>query len=250
MRTHRSRLAAFTTVTTAALALTLTACGGDDTAGAAGASSASASAASAASSPSASASAVEQSGDKDQGGADQTGAKGQGGANQSGAEGQGGADQNGDADQGKQVVGGTGSATAPACTTKGLRISAETQDGPPYTHLTLTAKNTSGRTCRMTGFPEIRFLDNARGTVPSVAKSKPLTPVVLEPGYSAYAAVRISDGGRKESTEAVTDFSVTLPSGAGMAIVKAPGAEGIAVDPARWATGYWTTELRNGADEF
>ncbi|MGW4198116.1 DUF4232 domain-containing protein [Streptomyces sp. NPDC005004] len=236
MRTHRSRLAVLTTVTTAALALTLTACGGDDTGAGSGAK---ASGAASASSPSASASAVEQSGDKGQGGVDQSGDKDQGGA-----------DQTGDADQGKQVVGGTGSATAPACTTKGLRISAETQDGPPYTHLVLTAKNTSGRTCRMTGFPEIRFLDNARGTVPSVAKSKPLTPVVLEPGVSAYAAVRISDGGRKESTETAKDFSVTLPSGAGMAIVQAPGAEGIAVDPARWATGYWTQELRNGADDF
>ncbi|MGV9424632.1 DUF4232 domain-containing protein [Streptomyces sp. NPDC003656] len=242
MRTHRSRLAVLTTVTTAALALTLTACGGDDTGAGAGAKTsgaANASSPAASASASASASAVEQSGDKDQGG-----------ANQSGDKGQGGTDQNGDADQGKQVVGGTGSATAPACTTKGLRISAETQDGPPYTHLVLTAKNTSGRTCRMTGFPEIRFLDNAQGTVPSVAKSKPLTPVVLEPGVSAYAAVRISDGGRKESTQTVKDFSVTLPSGAGMAIVRAPGAEGIAVDPARWATGYWTQELRNGADEF
>ncbi|WP_018543811.1 DUF4232 domain-containing protein [Streptomyces sp. LaPpAH-108] len=220
MRTYRSRLAVFSAVTTAALALTLTACGGDDTGAGAGAKEsgvAGASSPSASASVSASPSAVEQSGDKE---------------------------------QGKQVVGGTGSATAPACTAKGLGISAETQDGSPYTHLVLTAKNTSGRTCRMTGFPEIRFLDNARGTVPSVAKSKPVTAVVLEPGVAAYAAVRISDGGRKESTEAVKDFSVTLPGGAGMAIVRAPGAEGIAVDPARWATGYWTRELRNGADEF
>jgi hypothetical protein len=35
-----------------------------------------------------------------------------------------------------------------------------------------------------------------------------------------------------------------------MAAVKAPGSEGIAVDPATWATGYWTPELRNGADDF
>ncbi|MFD8909943.1 DUF4232 domain-containing protein [Streptomyces sp. NPDC059575] len=242
MRTYRSRIATFTAVTTAALALTLTAC--DDGTGAA------ASGAASAASPSDSASAVEQSGDKDQGGANQSGDKDQGNVDQSGDKDQGGGDQSGDADQGKQVVGGTGSATAPLCTTKGLRISAETQDGPPYTHLVLTAKNTSGRTCRMTSFPEIRFLDNARGTVPSVAKSKPATSVVLEPGFSAYAAVRISDGGRKEETETVKDFSVTLPNGTGMAIVQAPGAEGISVDPARWATGYWTQELRNGADEF
>jgi hypothetical protein len=62
--------------------------------------------------------------------------------------------------------------------------------------------------------------------------------------------VRLSDGGVDEDVETVEDFSVTLQGNAGMAIVKAPGAEGIAVDPAKWATGYWTPELRNGADDF
>ncbi|MEU1122011.1 DUF4232 domain-containing protein [Streptomyces sp. NPDC005899] len=146
---------------------------------------------------------------------------------------------------------GTGaSSSTPVCTTKDLRISAATQDGPPYTHIVLTAKNTTGHNCRMEGFPEVRFLENARGAAPAVARSKPAAPVVLTAGAPAYALVRLSDGGVDEDVEAVEDFSVTLQGKGGMAIVKAPGAGGIAVDPAKWATGYWTYELRNGADDF
>ncbi|ESU50084.1 hypothetical protein P376_1928 [Streptomyces sp. HCCB10043] len=103
----------------------------------------------------------------------------------------------------------------------------------------------------MKEYPHIHFLDNARGIVPPVAKSKPQAPVILEPGQSAYAAVRMSEGGRKETTETVKEFTVTLKAnGGGMAVVKSPAAEGLAVNPQKWATGYWTPELRNGADDF
>ncbi|NEE19346.1 DUF4232 domain-containing protein, partial [Streptomyces sp. SID7499] len=148
--------------------------------------------------------------------------------------------------------GGTSAkAAAPLCTAKGLQITAERQDGPPYTHLTLSAKNTSGAGCEMKEYPHIHFLDNARGIVPPVAKSKPQTPVILEPGQSAYVAVRMSEGGRKENTETVKEFTVTLKAnGGGMAVVKSPAPEGLSVNPQKWATGYWTTELRNGADDF
>ncbi|WP_405434956.1 DUF4232 domain-containing protein [Streptomyces anulatus] len=132
-----------------------------------------------------------------------------------------------------------------------MQITAERQDGPPYTHLTLSAKNTSGAGCEMKEYPHIHFLDNARGIVPPVAKSKPQAPVILEPGQSAYVAVRMSEGGRKESTETVKEFTVTLKAnGGGMAVVKSPAPEGLSVNPQKWATGYWTTELRNGADDF
>jgi hypothetical protein len=61
----------------------------------------------------------------------------------------------------------------------------------------------------------------------------------------------MSEGGRKESTETVKEFTVTLKAnGGGAAVVKSPAPEGLAVNPQKWATGYWTTELRNGADEF
>ncbi|KUL55003.1 DUF4232 domain-containing protein [Streptomyces sp. NRRL S-1521] len=141
-------------------------------------------------------------------------------------------------------------AAAPVCTTEDLKISAARHGGPPYTHIVLTAKNTSGHSCRMTGHPEIQFLESHRENVPPVAKSRPAAPVVLKAGAPAYAMVRLSDGGVDESTEPVSGFSVTLKGGGGTAAVTAPGRGGIAVDPAAWRTGYWTYELRNGADDF
>ncbi|MDF6020076.1 DUF4232 domain-containing protein [Streptomyces sp. JH34] len=238
MRTFRTRTTVLATTATAVLALSLTACGdngtGTKSAGPAGSGS------------TAAAAAVKPA--QNAGSSDDAGSAVNDGATQ----------DSGDAGTAKttnstKTTGGTKTGSGgdvAACTTKGLAISAEVQDGPPYTHIVLTAKNTSGHSCLMQGFPEIRFLENARGAVPAVAKSKPAGPVVLAAGAPAYAAVRLSDGGMDEDVEAVKDFSVTLQGNAGMAIVKAPGAEGITVDPAKWATGYWTPELRNGADEF
>lgn len=86
--------------------------------------------------------------------------------------------------------------------------------------------------------------------VPAVAKSKPAAPVVLAPGAPAYALVKLSDGGVDEDNEPVSAFSVTLEGDSTVVAVAAPGSEGIAVDPAKALTGYWTPELRNGADDF
>uniref|UniRef100_A0AAU2VRX4 DUF4232 domain-containing protein n=1 Tax=Streptomyces sp. NBC_00008 TaxID=2903610 RepID=A0AAU2VRX4_9ACTN len=144
----------------------------------------------------------------------------------------------------------TGSASVPLCTTKDVRISAAAQDGPPYTHIVLTAKNTSGHRCEMKGFPEIQFLESHKQNIPSVAKSKPATRIVLDAGAPAYALVKLSNGGVDEDVEPVTAFAVWLQGGSGQAAVRAPRAEGIAVDPAVYRTGYWTYELRNGADDF
>ncbi|WAL96743.1 DUF4232 domain-containing protein [Streptomyces sp. Je 1-369] len=141
-------------------------------------------------------------------------------------------------------------AAAPVCTTKDVTISAARHGGPPYTHIVLTAKNTSGHSCKMTGFPEIQFLESHKQDVPAVAKSKPASPVVLKAGAPAYALVKISDGGVDETNEPVSAFQVTLQGGGGRAAVRAPGSAGIAVDPAKALTGYWTYELRNGADDF
>ncbi|MFJ6464879.1 DUF4232 domain-containing protein [Streptomyces sp. NPDC091387] len=146
--------------------------------------------------------------------------------------------------------GTTGSASTPLCTTEDVRISAATQDGPPSTHLVLTAKNTSGHRCEMKGFPQIQFLESHKRNIPSVARSKPEAPVVLDAGAPAYALVKLSDGGADEDVEPVTAFAVRLQGGDGQATVRAPGAEGIAVDPATYRTGYWTYELRDGADDF
>ncbi|MFJ8971808.1 MULTISPECIES: DUF4232 domain-containing protein [Streptomyces] len=236
MRTFRNRTTVLAAATTAALALTLTACGDNGTGTRSEGSAASDSATVAAESPKADDDAAE------------TGTTGSTDSGNGTTQAAGTTKNSG----GSGTSGGTSAETsAPLCTAKGLTITAERQDGPPYTHLTLSAKNTSGAGCEMKEYPHIHFLDNARGIVPPVAKSKPQTPVILEPGQSAYVAVRMSEGGRKESTETVKEFTVTLKAnGGGMAVVKSPAPEGLSVNPQKWATGYWTTELRNGADDF
>lgn len=236
MRTFRNRTTVLAAATTAALALTLTACGDNGTGTRSEGSAASDSATVAADSPKAA---------DDAAGTGTTGSTGSGTGTAQAAGATKSAGGSGDSD------GTSAKASAPLCTAEGLQITAERQDGPPYTHLTLSAKNTSGAGCEMKEYPHIHFLDNARGIVPPVAKSKPQTPVILEPGQSAYVAVRMSEGGRKESTETVKEFTVTLKAnGGGMAVVKSPAPEGLSVNPQKWATGYWTTELRNGADDF
>ncbi|MFF0739723.1 DUF4232 domain-containing protein [Streptomyces sp. NPDC004111] len=142
---------------------------------------------------------------------------------------------------------------APACTVNDVKISAAKQDGTPTTHITLTAKNTSGRACTLLQYPLLAFGDiQTAKDVPAVAKSKPGTPVVLQPGAPAYAAVRVNNGGREEENHAVNSFNVNLFAADGPAegskVVSVAG--GIAVDDAVAKTGYWTPELRNGADEF
>ncbi|CAL9322003.1 DUF4232 domain-containing protein [Streptomyces sp. SudanB182_2057] len=163
------------------------------------------------------------------------GAKGSTGASSTGATG---------------ATGGRGTAATPVCAARDVRVTAATQDGPPYTHIVLTARNTSGHSCRLTGFPHIQFLESHKQDVPAVAKSKPATPAVLTAGAPAYALVKLSDGGVDEDNEPVSAFSVQLEGDSTVIAVTAPGSDGIAVDPAKALTGYWTPELRNGADDF
>ncbi|MFF4843090.1 DUF4232 domain-containing protein [Streptomyces collinus] len=152
--------------------------------------------------------------------------------------------------------GSTGSTGEPAsaatrvCTARDVRVTAATQGGPPTTHIVLTAKNTSGHSCRLAGAPHIQFLESHKQDVPAVAKSKPASPVVLTAGAPAYALVKLSDGGVDEDDEPVSAFSVVLEGDSTVIAVNAPGSGGVAVDPAKALTGYWTPELRNGADDF
>ncbi|KKZ70174.1 DUF4232 domain-containing protein [Streptomyces showdoensis] len=146
------------------------------------------------------------------------------------------------------------SANAPACTYNDVKITTAKADETPTEHIVLTATNTSGKTCRLYGYPLIAFgpIQTAKD-VPAVAKSKPAAPVVLQPGAPAYANVRIALGGAHEDNKVVNSFNVNLFTGSdpaeGSVVVKAP-AGGLAVDEAAAKTGYWTYELRNGADEF
>ncbi|GGX19210.1 DUF4232 domain-containing protein [Streptomyces chryseus] len=148
-----------------------------------------------------------------------------------------------------------GAAKAPACAVDDVRISAAKQDGVPTTHLTLTAVNVSGYACTLLQYPVIAFGDvpQTAKDVPPVAKSRPAAPVVLNAGAPAYAAVRVNQGGVDDNNRVVTSFYVNLFAADGPAegskTVPAPKG-GIAVDDAAAKTGYWTHELRDGADDF
>lgn len=229
---HRSTLLA---VTGTALALSLTACQSDTDSTSASAPTTSATVAS---SPA--------TADKGAGTSDATGATDSAGP-------AGSKDSAGSTDASAATTGPAGeqaTAATPVCTARDVRVTAATQDGPPYTHIVLTARNTTGHSCRLAGFPHVQFLESHKQDVPSVAGSKPAAPVVLTAGAPAYALVKLSDGGVDEDNEPVSAFSVVLEGDSTVIAVTAPGSDGIAVDPAKALTGYWTPELRNGADDF
>ncbi|MDX2559596.1 DUF4232 domain-containing protein [Streptomyces sp. TX20-6-3] len=254
MRTHhKSTVLAAAAI--AALSLGLTACGGGTDSGAKDAGSAS--------------SAPSDTGATDKGTgaagtADQTAAKsgsGSAGGSTTGGSTATGGTSGGSGTKGTTAGSSTGgkssgksSAAAPACAYGDIKVTAAKADEVPTEHIVLTATNTSGSACTLLEYPLIAFgpIQTAKD-VPAVAKSKPAAPVVLKPGAPAYANVRVALGGVHEDNKVVKSFNVNLFAADGPAegsiVVKAP-AGGIAVDEAAAKTGYWTEELRNGADEF
>lgn len=135
-----------------------------------------------------------------------------------------------------------------------MKVTMEKADETPTEHIMLTATNKSSRTCHLLKYPVLAFGDAYTAKeIPVVAKSKSLVPVVLEPGQAAYANVRVANGGAHEDNMVVKKFDVNFFASSGpaegTAVVQAPSG-GLAVDVAVAKTGYWTYELRNGADEF
>ncbi|MFE0640710.1 DUF4232 domain-containing protein [Streptomyces sp. NPDC058877] len=248
MRNHR-RNTVLAAAAIAALSLGLTACGGEDGAtgakDAGSASSPSTAAGSDGSNTAASGSTVDR-------------AAAEGGSATAGGSTTTGGSRTGSTSGGATVPTGSRSgkspAAAPACAHGDIKVTAAKEDEVPTEHIVLTATNTSGRSCTLLEYPLIAFgpIQTAKD-VPAVAKSKPAVPIVLKAGEPAYAHVRIALGGVHEDTEVVKEFNVNLfaPDGPaeGSIVVKAP-AGGLAVDEAVAKTGYWTYELRNGADEF
>ncbi|MGW7054208.1 DUF4232 domain-containing protein [Streptomyces sp. NPDC054887] len=243
MRTFIHRPAVLAVSAVAALGLTVTACGGADSAKDRG----SAESVSVTKPEGKAGNAATTGGD--------TGSTGSGtsGSTGSGTSGSTGSGTSGSATQaGSQQKAGV---KAPACSVDDVRVTAKKNDGVPTTHITLTATNVSGRACTLLQYPLLAFGDvpQTAKDVPPVAKSKPAAPVVLNAGTPAYAAVRVNNGGVDEKNHVVTSFYVILFAADGPAegskTVAAPQG-GIAVDDAVARTGYWTYELRNGADDF
>ncbi|MFI6638714.1 DUF4232 domain-containing protein [Streptomyces sp. NPDC050504] len=245
MRTSTRRPAVIAAAAVAALSLTLTACGGGGGTKDEGAAKTEKSAAGTTGSSGEGTTGSGTSGSSDSG------------TTASGTEGSG---TKGGTDSGSAGTTGTASnasstkVKAPACKADDIKISAAKQAGTPTTHISLTAKNVSGRACTLLKYPLIAFgeIQTAKD-VPAVDKSNPGTPVVLGPGAPAFAAVRIAEGGAHENNRVVNSFNVNLFAADGPAegskVVSAPGG-GIAVNDSVAKTGYWTPELRNGADEF
>ncbi|MCX5206495.1 DUF4232 domain-containing protein [Streptomyces sp. NBC_00237] len=243
MRTSARRPAVLAAAAVAALSLSLTACNGADKA-----------ASGSASSPS---SASEQSAS----GTDKSTGPGSDGKSSDTDKGKGSAGSGNDSGSGKS--GSSASQTGSkkpstgktrACTVDDVKMSATTNPEPPFTHLELTAKNTSGRTCQLVDYPQVTFGDfHTAKVIPAVAKSKPEAPVVLEPGAPAYAKIKINYGGVDEDSVALKEFNVQVFAAGGGAqegaeIVSVP--RGFQVDKKTAKTGYWTHEFRNGADDF
>ncbi|MFJ4342312.1 DUF4232 domain-containing protein [Streptomyces sp. NPDC088915] len=249
MRHHRKNTV-LAVAAVAALSLGLTACGGSDDTGAKDAGSASSAPRAAAGTGDAGTSA--QGDPTATTGGSTTGGSTSGGATAGGSTSGGKGTTASTASTGS--TGGKTSAKAPACAYGDVRVTVKKADEVPTEHVVLTATNVSGRTCTLLKYPLLAFgpIQTAKD-VPAVEKSRPAVPVVVKNGESAYANVRISLGGVHEDNEVVKEFNVNLFAAEGPAegsvVVKAP-AGGLAVDEAAAKTGYWTYELRNGADEF
>ncbi|MFJ5196994.1 DUF4232 domain-containing protein [Streptomyces sp. NPDC088394] len=249
MRTSIRRPAVLAASAVAALSLTLTACGGEDGSKDNGA---------AASVSAEQGTSGSSGGGSSNGGVGTTGSTTTGSGTTGSGTSTSGTTGSGTSTSGTVVQAGVkkkATAKAPACTVNDVKISAAKQAGLPTTHITLTATNISGHACTLLQYPLLGFgdLPQTSKDVPAVAKSKPGTPIVLNAGTPAYAAVRINNGGVDEKNHAVSSFYVNLFAADGPAegsrTVAAPKG-GIAVDDAAAKTGYWTYELRNGADEF
>ncbi|MFF8374667.1 DUF4232 domain-containing protein [Streptomyces sp. NPDC015661] len=254
MRNHRKNTV-LAAAAIAALSLGLTACGGgDDATGAkdAGSASSAPSTAGTGEAGAAGGGTADQTATKS--GSGSTGGSTAGGSTATGSTGSTGSTGGSKAGSTTGSTSGQSSTKAPACAYGDIKVTAAKADEVPTEHIVLTATNTSGRSCTLIEYPLIAFgpIQTAKD-VPAVAKSKPGTPIVLKAGEPAYANVRIALGGVHEDNKVVNEFNVNLFAAEGPAegsiVVKAP-AGGLAVDESAAKTGYWTYELRNGADEF
>jgi hypothetical protein len=238
MRTVRL---ATTIAASAALALTLTACGGDDGNGAAKPTRASSAAASAtpttATSPSVAPSAsVPETG--------QTAPTADGGS--TGSQTSGGNSSNGNGN-GKNPSSGTGSGSGTAkpvdCATGSLKFTAD-QVSRPVNHIVIKATNNGSRPCNLLAFPLLAFEKNAQAATAEIEESRPQAVVTLAPGATAYAGVTTSSGdgsGERSVRSSVISLHLKGRNGGsvgGAVRIPAPGGS-LYVEPAAAKVTYW-----------
>ncbi|WP_051885971.1 DUF4232 domain-containing protein [Streptomyces hygroscopicus] len=148
----------------------------------------------------------------------------------------GGADAG--AQGGLRADGGTGEEPG-ACGLDTMSVSV-TSVPQPANHLLMEITNQSGASCRLTGFPVVRFGD-ARSAVPADGNTRPQTAVTLAPGESGYAglttsAANVPAGGGRTAA----GMTVALPDGQSRHTVDLPGDAVEVGDGAE--VGYWQSD--------
>ncbi|MEU7201556.1 DUF4232 domain-containing protein [Streptomyces sp. NPDC045470] len=117
----------------------------------------------------------------------------------------------------------------------------------PINHILLTLTNTGSTRCDAYHYPALRF-DDAQAPTDVLQSSKPQSVVSVEPGQSAYAAVRTSDAtGEAEGGRTVHSLDVFFANRDGSyaerpAHPKLP--KGTYIDDSAQVT-YWQSELDN-----
>ncbi|MEU6326214.1 DUF4232 domain-containing protein [Streptomyces sp. NPDC047049] len=137
-----------------------------------------------------------------------------------------------------------------ACDAAKIRIVAERLTRP-VNHLLLKATNTSGAVCDLYYSPYLRF-DQAQSPLAELPASRPQSVVTLAPGESGYAGVLTSSAdGSGGNGRTVTSLSVSLPgrdgkgSIGGSATVALPGGS-VHLDDSAWVT-YWQSDANDAA---
>ncbi|WP_262701936.1 MULTISPECIES: DUF4232 domain-containing protein [Streptomyces] len=109
----------------------------------------------------------------------------------------------------------------------------------PANQLLLEITNQSGGTCRLTGFPSVRF-DDASPAVPEVADTRPQTVVTLAPGESGYAGLTTSAADDPTDDREAAALTVSLHGEDARRSVDLPGDS---VEVGRGAeVGYWQSD--------
>ncbi|MDT0455778.1 DUF4232 domain-containing protein [Streptomyces sp. DSM 41527] len=137
-----------------------------------------------------------------------------------------------------------------ACDAAKIRIVAQRLTRP-VNHLLLKATNTSGAVCDLYYSPYLRF-DQAQSPLAELPASRPQSVVTLAPGESGYAGVLTSSAdGSGGNGRTVTSLSVSLPgrdgkgSIGGSAAVALPGGS-VHLDDSAWVT-YWQSDANDAA---
>ncbi|PBC83571.1 Protein of unknown function [Streptomyces sp. 2224.1] len=137
-----------------------------------------------------------------------------------------------------------------ACDAAKIRIVAERLTRP-VNHLLLKATNTSGAVCDLYYSPYLRF-DQAQSPLAELPASRPQSVVTLAPGESGYAGVLTSSAdGSGGNGRTVTSLTVSLPgrdgkgSIGGSAAVALPGGS-VHLDDSAWVT-YWQSDANDAA---